>query len=437
MNNTFKEYQKHLTLSDRIYIEQSLLDKKSFKEIASFLRKDPTTISKEIKRSSIIEKADLKRCRICKHVDTCQHHFICGDNTCLKLCKHCIRHHANKICNEYEEFCCDKKIHAPYVCNGCSSLKRCPLEKTIYKAKEAQKQYDRKLHDSRTGINLSTEELKALDEIISPLVLRGQPLSHIFSSHGDEIPCSRRTLYNYFNANVLTARNIDLPRKVRYKPRRKIRRDSEAFTQAYRSNRTYKEFERYMEEHPDSDVVELDTVLGRRGCKKRLLTLLFRKSSFMLVFLLPDGNSDSVVNVFDDITEALGMETFQKYFPVILTDNGSEFKNPQRIEVTEDGEIRTKVFYCDPFLAGQKGRLEKNHEYIRYVIPKGKSLVAYTQKDISIMASHINSTARDSLDGRTPFDMADQLLDKKIPALTHLFKVSPDKVMLKPELLKK
>ena len=157
----------------------------------------------------------------------------------------------------------------------------------------------------------------------------------------------------------------------------------------------------------------------------------------MLVFLIPDGRADSVIRILDYITNSLGVELFQKYFPVILTDNGNEFKNPSRMEVTADGEIRTKVFYCDPFLAGQKGRLEKNHEYIRYVIPKGKSLIPYTQSDMNIMASHINSTARDSLNGKTPFDMAELLLDKKIPALTGLYKVSPDQVMLKPELLKK
>ena len=80
-------------------------------------------------------------------------------------------------------------------------------------------------------------------------------------------------------------------------------------------------------------------------------------------------------------------------------------------------------------------QLEKNHEYIRYIIPKGRSMYKYTQDDINLMTSHINSTARDSLNGATPFDLADLLLDKKIPLLTGLKKVSPDEVLLKPALI--
>ena len=59
----------------------------------------------------------------------------------------------------------------------------------------------------------------------------------------------------------------------------------------------------------------------------------------------------------------------------------------------------------------------------------------YTQEDVNLLASHINSTARDSLNGATPFELAELLLDKKIPALTGQHKVSPDNVLLKPALL--
>jgi IS30 family transposase len=128
---------------------------------------------------------------------------------------------------------------------------------------------------------------------------------------------------------------------------------------------------------------------------------------------------------------------FKKYFPIILTDNGSEFKNPWDIEKNEAGTQRTRVFYCDPYVSNQKARLEKNHEYIRYIIPKGRSMYKYTQDDINLMASHINSTARDSLNGATPFDLAELLIDKRIPILTGQHKVSPDNVLLKPALLNK
>ena len=190
-----------------------------------------------------------------------------------------------------------------------------------------------------------------------------------------------------------------------------------------------------MDAHPDMDIVEMDTVKGNRSARKCLLTLLFRSCSFMLIILLPDCTQKSVINAFNSLTDLLGIRTFRKYFPVILTDNGSEFKNPWDIEKTDKGTQRTYVFYCDPYVSNQKARLEKNHEYIRYIIPKGQSMHKYTQNDINLMASHINSTARDSLNGACPFDLADLLLDKKIPLLTGQHKVSPDSVMLKPALI--
>lgn len=126
---------------------------------------------------------------------------------------------------------------------------------------------------------------------------------------------------------------------------------------------------------------------------------------------MPDCTQKSVIKTINDLAEVLDIRAFKKYFPVILTDNGSEFKNPWDIEKKESGTHKTYVFYCDPYVSNQKGRL-KNHEYIRYVIPKGRSMYRYTQDDINLMTSHINSTARDSLNGATPFDLADLLLDK-------------------------
>ena len=142
-----------------------------------------------------------------------------------------------------------------------------------------------------------------------------------------------------------------------------------------------------------------------------------------------------MIEAIDRLTETLGIRLFRKYFPVILTDNGSEFKNPWNIEKTSDGKHRTFVYYCDPYVSNQKGRLEKNHEYIRYVIPKGRSMFRYTQEDINLLASHINSTSRDGLNGQTPYDLAQLLLDKRIPALTGIVRIDPDDVQLKPALL--
>jgi IS30 family transposase len=325
---------------------------------------------------------------------------------------------------------------APYVCNDCSNFNLCVLDTAKYVAAKAQKQYEKTLTQSRTGINMTPEELQQLNDLISPLVMKGQPLSHIFAVHGDEIPVSRRTLYNYFDQRIFTARNIDLPRRVRYKKRKKRSEPrSKNTSQVYRNKRTYVDFEKFTNAFPDLDVVEMDTVKGSRAAGKCLLTLLFRSCSFMIIILLPDCTQRSVINAINNLCDTIGIRMFKKYFPIILTDNGSEFKNPWEIEKNEAGTQRTRVFYCDPYVSNQKARLEKNHEYIRYIIPKGRSMYKYTQDDINLMASHINSTARDSLNGATPFDLAGLLIDKRIPILTGQYKVSPDNVLLKPALL--
>ena len=431
--------QKHLTLSDRVYIEQELLQGSTFRSIAGILHKDPSTISKEIRLHATMPKATsfkTPRCKQCRYFESCKMSSICKMHTCRQLCWSCDYNRYATECKKYDPFKCPKLHKPPYVCNNCETRQACHDCKRYYHAIDAQHTYERTLYDSRKGINLTPEELQELNDLISPLVLKGQPLSHIFAVHADEIPVCRRTLYNYFDQSIFKARNIDLPRRVRYKKRKKRSEPRKKdYQQTYRNKRTFVDFERFMAAHPDVDVVEMDTVKGIRAAGKCLLTLLFRSCSFMIVILLPDCTQRSVINAINNLCDTIGIRTFKKYFPVILTDNGSEFKNPWDIEKNEAGTHRTYVFYCDPYVSNQKARLEKNHEYIRYVIPKGRSMYKYTQEDINLMASHINSTARDSLNGACPFDLAELLLDKKIPLLTGQHKVSPDNVVLKPVLI--
>jgi IS30 family transposase len=157
----------------------------------------------------------------------------------------------------------------------------------------------------------------------------------------------------------------------------------------------------------------------------------------MLIFLLPSCTQKSVQDVFDMLYDRLGPVVFRKTFRIILTDNGPEFKDPWSIEMTANRKRRTRVFYCDPYKSNQKGRLEKSHEFIRYIIPKGRSMNKLTSEDVKLMTCHINSVARDGLNGQTPFDLAELLLSEKVLTSLGLRKVSPDRVILKPALLKK
>jgi len=308
------------------------------------------------------------------------------------------------------------------------------MQKYRYRAKVAHANYAEGLKTSREGIALSREELSELDELISPLILKGQSITHIYAHHKHEIKCSKRTLYAYFEQNLFKARNIDLPRKVKYKPRKK-RAESSNRASKHRIDRTYEDFNRFIENHPEKHVVEMDTVEGKKG-EKVFLTMFYRNSSLMLIFLLEACTQDAVKQVFDQLYKDLGAEVFKKTFPVILTDNGSEFKAPEILERDEEGNRRTHVYYCDPLASHQKGRIEKNHEYIRYILPKGQSFDHLTKEKVTLMMNHINSTARASLNENTPFKLAQMLVDDALLKSCSLQLIPADDVHLKPALLK-
>jgi IS30 family transposase len=248
--------------------------------------------------------------------------------------------------------------------------------------------------ESRNGINQSEEALKQLDALVSPLVLQGQTPYQILASH-PEITCTEKTLYHYIASGALSVRNIDLPGKVKYKlrnPHPSEIKDTDIF-----EGRTYQDYLSYQESHPDTNIVEMDTVVGCEGSHKVLLTLFFRSCKLMLIYLLPDKKTASVKKIFDTLEEKLSTLGFCNPFPLILTDRGGEFSNPEVLENGSDDIIRTSIYYCDPMASWQKAGIEKNHEYIRYVLPKGSSFDHLMQRDATKLASHINSAPRASL----------------------------------------
>lgn len=382
-------------------------------------------VSSRLKQTEIIS---------CNHKKDCTRMHICN-TSCDRLCKKCKTLNCYRSCQDYTPMKCIHLTRFPHVCNGCKQIPICRIEKQHYRAKVADANYHELLKSAREGIDITPNELTRLDDLISPLILKGQSLTHIFANHKDEIDSSERTLYSYFDKNLFTARNIDLPRKVRYKPRKKISKPSER-VQFHRLGRTYDDFNAFIESNPGVSVVEMDTVYGTKGGNV-ILTFFFRNCSLMMGFLLDSCTQDCVHEAIDRIYEEVGADVFMNSFPVILTDNGSEFKSPESIECDSNGNERTKVFYCNPMASYQKPHIEKNHEYIRYILPKGKSLKNRTQEDITLAMNHINSTARASLNGCTPYKLAQLLLDKSLLEKTLLIEIPADEVHLKPALLKK
>lgn len=426
--------QKHLTPENRVFIEKSLDNNIPFSEISKYLCKDPTTISKEIrKHRSFIPRNDLVNFNHCANRRNCSLRNVCNRTIpCKKQCSSCVE--CNTHCSRFVEDVCRTLLRAPYVCNGCHKRAQCRLDKYLYRAVISNREYKTLLVESRNGINISESDLKYLDSVVSPLILQGQTPYQILENH-PEIMCSEKTIYNYIASGVLSVRNLDLPRKVKYKLRKS--QPSEINDKGIFEGRSYKDFLVYLEAYPDTNVVEMDTVVGCEGSHKVFLTLFFRNCKLMLIYLLPDKTTASVKKVFDRLEEKISTLGFCKTFPVILTDRGTEFSNPDGLESGIDTVIRTSIYYCDPMASWQKPGIEKNHEYIRYVLPKGTSFDSLSQWDATKLASHINSTARASLNGLPPIILAQMLLDKNAVNAFGLREISPDDIVLTPKLLKK
>ena len=396
---TSNVYQKHLDLNKRIKIEKGIEENKNFTQIAKDISKSAKTVSNEILRNRNIE--------------------------------HCTSWYGN-------EKICEKTLKPPYVCNACPSRKGCRKTRYYYYAYDAQGKYETLRSSSRQGIDMTSTEFKNLNDIVSNEIKKGHSFSMIIRNHKNEFSVGERTLYNYVEKGYLDIINLDLPRKVRYKKRKHNNLLNTKDTKI-RINRTYEDFKKYFKEYNYNDfntnIVEMDTVEGIKG-ESVLLTLLWRQANFMIAIKLDEKNSTNVNNFFIYLKKLLGYEKFHYLFPILLTDNGSEFSNPNEIEFNGYHVYKTKIFYCDPGHSEQKGKIENNHEYIRRFIPKGNSFNSYTQEDINLMINHINSVKRDSLQGDNPYTLMKDSLPTEFIKLFNIIEINQKDIILKNKLFK-
>lgn len=426
--------QKHLTIEDRIYIQNELDKGTSFKDIARFLCKDPTTISKEVKarrasdwfhKGTFLNAKNFctKRFR-CKKTNACNKILLCGVK--CASCPTC-----NQTCPDFQKECCSKLDRAPYVCNGCSKkINHCTIAyKYTYNARFADRKYRECLKDSRSGIAMTRQELHKKDKIITPLIDQGQSPYQIVANH-PELNLSVRSVYNYLDMGLLTARNVDLKRKVKFKPR-KVHKSQISDRRVF-NGRTYADFQQL---HLES-FVEMDTVHSAVGSSKTLLTFFFTREKLFLAFLMNRNTEGSVRLVLDRLEKRFGTFDFLTLFEYILTDRGAEFGDPDSLETGVTGIQRTNIYYCDPMRSGQKGGIEQAHTMLRMILPKRTTFEFLTQWDVNLITSHINSTPRESLNGRTPYDVALEAFGEDVLKAFQLRRIDPDKVILTPKLIR-
>ena len=428
----------HLTLEDRQYIEQALNEGKSFREISRYLCKDPSTISKEVWNNRIVNT--YHRGSFINPHNFCIHRFNCKKiNACNKIvicdiyCKSCLR--CNSVCSRFEKEECKRMIKAPFVCNGCDKPRhKCSIQtKYEYNAKAADRLYRERLSDSRSGVNLSRHELHVLDDVVKPLIDQGQSPYMIVANH-PELNISVKTLYNYIDQGLLLSRNIDLKRKVKFKPRKCHK--SQITNREVFIGRTYQDF--INNDINEMDFWEMDTVKSARGSLKCILTLYFPECELLVARLMNRCTPGAVKLEFSSLQRSLGdTYEFAILFNAILTDRGSEFGRPDELEKGDRDFKRTSIYYCDPMRSNQKGGIENVHTMLRMILPKGTVFENLTQWDVRKCADHINNAPRKNLNGYTPYELALQTFGEETVKKLQLRYVAPDEVTLSPKLLKK
>ncbi len=423
--------RKRLTLPERCSIETLLCENRSIRYIAGYLNKSPSTISREIQKHAVIVKAKANDCQLRRD---CAKKHVCSPS-CRKACSNC--NLCKKSCEDYIQQVCETRQTNPLMlCNHCSKRHICPYEKHIYKASTAHREYRKTLAGMREGFDLTYEELCGINDLISPLIQKGQSPYHIKQALGDKLPISESTVRRLIDKGELDVKNIDLRDKVKRKPRKKNRTMHNEDVSRNKKGHLYSDYLSFICEN-EVLTVQMDCVEGIREDRSVLLTLHFPAFHFQLAFIMRSHTSQCVVETFDMIENAIGTELFTSLFGVILTDNGHEFSDISAMEQSVTGGKRTNIFFCEPNRSDEKGSCENNHKLIRYVIPKGTSLEAFTQEDITLMMNHINSYSRKALFGKCPYDMVMNAFPHQFFEELGFYQIPLQDVLLTPALLKK
>lgn len=423
---------KHMDIHDRVRIQKGIENKESFAKIAREIGVATSTVSREVKLNRRFYVPKSKRWNLCIHKKDCTLSNICGGCEVAK-CRSCVRVKCWEVCSAFEESKCEILDRAPFVCGDCHRNFVCGMRHATYIAADAQLSYETRLVSSREGVSLTPEQLESVVTTVRRCLRQGWSIEAIWAVYGPRMPICERTMYNYIESGIMGLANIELPKKVKYKPRRKVA----DYRKVDRDGRSYSDFLDLPADKRER-AVQMDTVIGAARDTRCILTLHFPKPELQLMVLLDEHTCQNVVGVLDWIETIIGTAEFTRLFGIILTDRGIEFCDFEAIESSCLGPVRRcRVYYCDPRRSDQKASCEKNHAMIRRIIPKGTSMQGLSQYDVATMCSHVNSYPRASLGGKCPLAAASRLVPRRLLDELGISKIPPQEVTLKPEVLRR
>lgn len=413
-----KPNNSHIILSERKIIEERLNEGWSISDIANELHRNKSSIKREIDRHiELVFPSIFNNYHPCIKKDSCSVKSF----NCYETCKN------------LEISLCPKLISSPHVCNHCSSKKGCRYVKKYYKAKEANCEYLDSWKIDRTGMHYSEDELVILNTDFYFLVIRTKSIYHslkVINNRGYNF--TKRTIYNQIKNNKLKLKYSDLPRNRK----EKVEKPDRNYKNIEKiDGHTYEDYNKYKLNNNTAIETQMDTVIGITNANDPvMLTLEIVEISFMFIFKLERKTFDETLKKLKEFEGIITTELFNKILEILLTDNGSEFKDIKTlIEIFPN----INIYYCHPYSSFEKGSVENNHEFLRRVIPKGISLKPYTQEDYNLLASHINSLYRKKLNGNCPFDLVSKFISLETLQQLGLNKINDVDVNLTPYLLGK
>lgn len=215
-----------MTLSDRIAIESGIYGHKTLTEIAERIHKSRHHVSEELCKNGTKVSGEHPFGKSSHNATGCKRIGLCGKKDCRRRCCACREVDCQTVCGVFQNAPCKELQKPPYV---CIRRRKCKADRVYYIAQQADTMSKRRYSHARSKPQLPGDEMAALDALVTPLIRKGQPLTHIYAEHGEELPVSQRTQYNYIDSGKLSVGNLDLRCKVGYRHRKKKQELTEGF----------------------------------------------------------------------------------------------------------------------------------------------------------------------------------------------------------------
>lgn len=351
---------KHLTLEQRMEIAHGLAHEEPLKSIAERIGMDPTSVSREIRRNRI--------------------QVTQGSGECGRLRRF------------------------PFVCSGCErkyGKAKCGCAKMAYDAKAAQAKADKRLVQSRAGLDCDESEFRLVDDALTAGLAQRKSVYEVSRQPEVAAVASAPTIYRWVSLGIMTAKAIDLPKAARCK-KRKARAYEYGGSSKGKEGRNFVDYLAHRRANPGEFGCQMDFLGSIKTDRKAVLTVSIPELHFVYIRLLPKSDPKAVKALWDRMDAALGREAFSRVFSFILTDNDPCFADYAAIEADADGVIRTRVFYADPYASNQKGSVENMNGQLRLHFPKGKSVDGLTDERVREANLAMIERPLRSLGGKSP-----------------------------------